>query len=401
VVPKQWLPFLGGLFLIGAVLRFPFLVTFSVSLAVLIGVASWWRRRALDDVSYQRKPYFRRAFPGERVRLQLEIENRKLLPLSWLQVEDPWARAVGPEDESILAPSHIMERGFLTHVFSLRWYERARRRYTLLFRKRGMYKIGPALLRSGDPLGMYEQTRKYGPVEYLTVFPELVSLSELDLPAEDPFGDRRSRRRVFEDPNRPMGVREYCPEDSFRRIHWPATARTGQLQVKVYQQTSTQVLMVCMNVATTRRHWEGVYPALMEKLVSVAATLVYHGVQAGYQVGLMSNGCLAHSDRPFSIQPGRSPDQLAHLLQALAGVTPFVTAPFERFLLKEMPKVRYGASLVIVTALTTPELIEALQRLKSRGRRLTLMSLAEEPPPNIPGIHNVHVPFKEETGERD
>jgi uncharacterized protein (DUF58 family) len=399
VAPNQWLPFLGGLFLLGALLRFPFLATFSASLAVLIGVASWWKRRALDEVSYRRKPYFRRAFPGERVGLQLEVENRKLLPLSWLRVEDPWARAVGPEDESILTPSHIMERGFLTHVFSLRWFERARRRYTLLFRKRGMYKIGPALLRSGDPLGMYEQTREYGPVEYLTVFPELVPLSELDLPAEDPFGDRRSRRRVFEDPNRPMGVREYRPEDSFRRIHWPATARTGQLQVKVYQPTSAQVLMVCMNVTTARRHWEGVYPALMERLVSVAATLVYHGVQAGYQVGLMSNGCLAHSDRPFSLQPGSSPDQLAHLLQALAGVTPFVTAPFEKFLLREMPKVRYGASLVIVTALTTPELIESLQRLKSRGRRLTLLSLAEEQPPNIPGIRNVHIPFKEKFGE--
>jgi uncharacterized protein (DUF58 family) len=81
-------------------------------------------------------------------------------------------------------------------------------------------------------------------VEKVTVFPEMISLSDINLQAEDPFGDRRSRRRLFEDPNRPMGVREYHPEDELRHIHWPATARTNQLQVKVYQPVSSQVMML-------------------------------------------------------------------------------------------------------------------------------------------------------------
>ena len=135
-------------------------------------------------------------------------------------------------------------------MFSLRWFERARRSYILLFRKRGIYAIGPARLDSGDLFGIFEQVKEVGPNQTLTVFPTLLPFSEMGFPAEDPFGDRRSRRRLFEDPNRPMGVREYRPEDSFRRIHWPATARTGQLQVKVYQPTSGQVMMVCLNVST-------------------------------------------------------------------------------------------------------------------------------------------------------
>jgi uncharacterized protein (DUF58 family) len=192
-----------------------------------------------------------------------------------------------------------------------------------------------------------------------------------------------------------MGVRDYRPEDGFRRVHWPATARTGQLQVKVYQPTSTQTLVLCLNVSTYPRHWEGVYPAMFEQLLSLAGTLLSHGIERGFRVGLISNGCLSNSDQAFRIPPGRSPMQLGRLLQALAGATPVVVASFERFLLREIPRVPYGATILVVTAVVTPELVETLARLKKHERQLTLLSLADEPPPNIPGVRAIHLPFNE------
>ncbi len=394
--PRRWLPLLGILIVFGVLLKVPMLVALPTMLAVIIGIASWWNKHALDNVVYRRRPYYRRAFPGEEVPLTIEIENRKLLPLSWLRVQDPWPKAVGPVEENLLAPTHVPTEGMLVNVFSLRWFERARRTYRLKFRQRGVYPVGPARLQSGDLFGMYETLREAGPVERLTVFPALLPAEELDLPAEDPFGDIRSRRRLFEDPNRPMGVREYRPEDEFRRVHWPATARTGELKVKVYQPTSAQVMVVCLNIATFERHWEGTHPALLERLVQAAATLVQQGVESGYQVGLISNGALSNSDQPFRIPPGRSPRQLAHLLEALAGVTPLVTAGFERYLLREVPRVPFGATLVIVTAITSPALAEALLRIQQRGRKITLISFAQQPPPEIPRVRSVHVPFREE-----
>jgi uncharacterized protein (DUF58 family) len=134
---------------------------------------------------------------------------------------------------------------------------------------------------------------------------------------------------------------------------------------------------------------------LLERLLSVAATLVSQGLQDGYRVGLISNGCLANSDQPFRIPPGRSPQQLAYLLQALAGVTPVVVAPFEQFLLREVPRVPYGATLLIVTAVTSPGLAENLLRLKKHERQLTLLSLAQESPPRLPGVRSIHLPFYE------
>lgn len=393
--PRRWIPLMGIFIVLGLFLEVPMLVALPTMLIVVLAIATWWKNRALNGVVYIRRPYYRRAFPGETVPLKLEIENRKLLPLSWLRVQDPWPRAVGPVDEELLAPTHLVAEGLLTNVFSLRWYERARREYTLKFRKRGVYTVGPVRLQSGDLFGMYEDIRDVGPTETLTVFPELLPLRALDLPAEDPFGDIRSRRRLFEDPNRPMGVRAYHPEDEFRRVHWPATARTGELQVKVYQPTSAQVLVLCLNVATFSRHWEGTNNALLEHMVQAAATICSQGIESGYSVGLVSNGALSNSDQPFRIPPGRSPRQLAHLLETLAGVTPLVTAQFERYLLREAPRVPFGASLVILTAVNSDELGEALLQLKRHGRKVNLVSFAREAPLPVPGVRMTHLPFRE------
>jgi uncharacterized protein (DUF58 family) len=392
---KRGLPILLLLLILGIALKEPFLVTLATAILVIIGFAWWWKERSLRGVSYKRFFHYTRGFPGEIIDLKVEVENRKLLPISWLRVQDDWERGVGPEDEEILAPSYIQDRGYLTNIFSLHWNEKARRSYKLLLRNRGIYSLGPARLDSGDLFGIFEKRQEIGGHEYLTVFPSLFPFPQLNFPAEDPFGDRKSRQRIFEDPSRPMGIREYRPEDSFRRIHWPATARTGQLQVKVYQPTTGQVMMVCLNVSTFARHWEGVYPELMEYLIKFAATIIDEGIQQGYKVGLVANGCLAHADQPFRIPPGRSPQQLAVLLQALAGVTSVVTANFERFLLKEVPRVQYGATLIILTAVTTPELASTLIQLRQHERRITLVSLAKEAPPFIPGIRTIHQPFQE------
>ena len=392
---KRWLPVIGFFFYLGLVLRSPFLIALSTTIVVVLALAHWWQKYSLYGIKYRRRFHYTRAFPGEVFPVKLEIENRKLLPLTWLRVQDPWPEAVGPEDENVLSPSHISDEGLLVHVMSLRWYERTRRTYDLLFRKRGVYKLGPVRVTSGDIFGMYEQSGNIDTIDELTVFPSLAPLHRLDLPPESPFGDRRSRRRLFEDPHRPMGVREYHPEDSLRRVHWPATARTSQLQVKVFQPTSAHVMVLCLNVSTYHRYWEGVYPALLEHLLSVTATLVSQGVQDGYRVGLISNGCLANSDQPFRIPSGRSPRQLAYLLQALAGVTPVVVAPFEQFLMREIPRVPYGATLLIVTAVTSPKLAETLLRLNKHERQLTLLSLAQRPPPKLPGIRDIHMPFDE------
>lgn len=391
---SRWIPFLIVLFFWGAILSSPWLITFSVVVAVVIGLAYLWRRHSLDNLVYQRRLHYHRGFPGERTPLKIIVENRKWLPVSWLRTIDPWNRAVAPENEDALAPSHIHDQGLLVNLYSFRWFEKTIRDYTLLFRRRGYYPIGPVVLESGDLFGLYEQTLEKGKPEYLTVFPELLPLQSLNLPTEDPFGELRSRRRVFEDPNRTIGVRPYQPEDDFRRIHWNATARTGSLQVKVYQPVSSRVLMVCLNISTSSQPWMGIYQELFEYLIKVCATLVYEGVHAGYSVGLLSNSYVIQSDRPLRILPGRSMEHLALLLQSLASITPYTVMPFEAYLGRSLSQLPFGATLVAVTALLPATLIETFLRLRRYHNHTTIISLDAIPPPDLPGIRTVYIPFE-------
>jgi uncharacterized protein (DUF58 family) len=395
MLSASWLQLLVVIFLFGAAARVPWLVYFATAVGAVFGAAEWWRRRSLDGVSYQRRMRYRRGFPGEQLELSIEVENRKPLPLSWLRASDPWPGSISPEGETLPPDPHQHLAGSLVNVYSLRWFERVRRPVTLLLRERGIYPLGPVELESGDLFGIYRSTVERTGQEYVTVFPELLPMNLLQLKADDPFGDRSARRPLFEDPNRTMGVRRYHPEDGFRRIHWPATARTGELQSRVYQPVTARVMAVCLNVATGHQPWLGYSPGLLELMVKAAATLAYAGVQAGTEVGLYSNGCLAHADQPFRIPPGRTPAHLAALLQALAGATPYVGQPFEKFLLRAQAEIPYGASLVILTALLPPSLQDVLLRLRQYRPSIRLYLVGPEPPPSLPGINCLHLPYIE------
>lgn len=391
---RVWYLILSLTFLAGIFFGLFWLSAFSLSIGALLLTAHLWRNGSLVKVEYHRRWRFHRGFPGEKIEVQIVIKNRKILPLSWLRATDPWPLAVGPEDQGILAPYFISDTGLLVNLCSLRWHDAISRSYLLELRQRGIFAIGPVTLSAGDPFGFFEQSIEQTNQQYLTVFPEILPLVSLQLQAEDPFGDRRSRRRLFEDPNQPMGIRDYLPGDAFRRIHWAATARTGNLQVKVYQPVSSRVMLVCMNVTTTSQPWLGSNTQVLEQLVKVSASLIYHSAQDGYAVGLISNGCLAHADRPFSILPGRSTEQLALLLQTLAAVTPFTTAPFESFLVKTMGAIPFGAVLVIVTAIVNPLLVQTLLRIRQYRTHTTLISLETTPPPDLPGIRTIHLPLQ-------
>ena len=84
---------------------------------------------------------------------------------------------------------------------------------------------------------------------------------------------------------------------------------------------------------------------------------------------------------------------MVHLLEALAGVTPIVVAPIEQYLIREIPRVPYGSTLMVLTALTSTKLAETLLKLKRHERQITLVSLAEDPPPEMFGIRCIHMPM--------
>jgi uncharacterized protein (DUF58 family) len=137
----------------------------------------------------------------------------------------------------------------------------------------------------------------------------------------------------------------------------------------------------------------GFEPELLERAVSVAASIANHGFQQSWAVGVYANGSVPNSDQPIRVQPGRSPEQLAHMLEALAAVTDFATSGIELMMLRQSPSLPWAATIVLVTAVVTDEIMVALLRLKEAGRRVVLISLADEPPPKgLGNLLSYHIP---------
>ena len=102
---KIWFPILIFIFFLGAYTSNAWLVAISVVVAVFINIAIYWNKHSLDHITYTRKWHYRRGFPKEKTDLRLEVENRKILPISWLRISDIWPESAAPNDGKILRAS--------------------------------------------------------------------------------------------------------------------------------------------------------------------------------------------------------------------------------------------------------------------------------------------------------
>jgi uncharacterized protein (DUF58 family) len=389
---EAWIALAVMLTIFGLVFRQRNLMLVAVLLLTIVPIAWLWNKLALSGLCYERIFSERRAFQGETLEFTLRVSNWKLLPVGWLQIEDQFPLDVPLLGEELLA-SQSSSFGHLSTAFSLRWYEGVSRRYRLDCPRRGFYRFGPAHLKSGDIFGLFSQEGWQQEVDWLIVYPKVVPIAQLGLLSKEPFGETKARQRIFEDPMRTVGVREHQPEDSFRHIHWKATARQQRLQARVYEPTTSFNLIIFLNVATFPKHWQGTDPVLLERAISVAASIASYGAGQRYTVGVMANGSVPHSDQPIKVLPSRDPKQLARILEALAAVTGFATSSIENLLLAESPKLPWGATLVVVTGVVSEELVVTLLRLRDVGRRLVLVSLDQKPlDQELEGILCYHIP---------
>ncbi len=341
-------------------------VALAIILLSTLLLTRFWSRNALRAVQYSRQFSPERAFPGDELRFTARLANRKLLPLPWVEVEE---RVSWPTTSvSISEPEEaVFSEGRLGMAGSVSWHERIDWRYRLLCRRRGVFRLGPARVTSGDPFGFFPRSTTIPNEEKLVVYPRLVPIDQIDLPAGFPLGETKAERWIFEDPSRMMGVREYRPEDSLRRIHWKATARRQQLQVKLHEPTTT--VQIALFLATDSFNSEEAF----EKAVSITASLAHALSERRLPVGLYVNGGSSDSKSPMEIPPGRSAEQLTVILEALAGVEAVSCVPTARYLPETIDRLPWGSSAILVAG----DMIEAyagtVQGLLDTGRRATVV----------------------------
>ena len=400
---RTWPPLILFLLALSAALGHSALLLITILASTAASLAWLWNHFVLRRVEYTRKLAAGRAFVGERVAVSVAVTNRKLLPIPWLRVDDVFPNTLtllahnsdGWSDHK-LKPSAVPGWTFLSHLATLGPYERTSWTYEIDCVQRGFYFFGPTEIRSGDILGFFSQRQRRKTPGRLIIYPRVQPLPELGFPGKEPFGEKKLTRHLVKDPVRIVGVRDYHPKDSIKRVHWKASARAGELQVKVYEPTITQQLVMFLNVASFPQTWRGIIPEHQEQAISVAASIAYHAVERRYAVGLVANGNVPHSDQPIKVPANRAPDQLTRVLESLAAVTGFATTPIERLLDIQGPRLALGATLVVITTVVTEGMLTNMLRLRDAGRRLVLVSMDPGFQTEAPSdIVTYHIPLAE------
>lgn len=324
-----------------------------------------WMRRSLGSVQMVRD-LPARAFAGEIIDARLHLHNRSWLPLPWLQIQEA-------------VPLELKDQLNYRSVTSVGGHSTVEQPYRLACKKRGYYQVGPLSLRSSDIFGFVEARWDEARPATLIVYPQVVPLERLGLPSRSPFGSLPGRRQLLEDPARMAGVRAYTAGDSLRRIHWKASAHSGDLLVKKLQ--PSMAVPVSMLLDLNR----DAYPTRSlvgssEWAITVAASLASALTAQRQAVGLATNGLDALAGVTAAALPARSgEEQLMSILSLLARIqVQSAGAPLAEWLGRQTATLAWGTTLVVITPHLDEAALWALHGVFRRGSSVLVLVCATD-----------------------
>lgn len=172
-------------------------------------------------------------------------------------------------------------------VPSLRPGEAHELQYTVRSHTRGVHRIGPLGVRVRDPFGLTLRTAAVSGEAEVIVLPRVVPL-----PAGRSLGSGMGSEgsvphMVALHGEDDQTVREYRDGDDLRRIHWPATARTGDLMVRQEDRPAKRRAVVVLDSRSSGHAGSGRHSSF-EWCVTTAASVTAHVGDAGYALHLLT-----------------------------------------------------------------------------------------------------------------
>ncbi|GAB4332384.1 MAG: DUF58 domain-containing protein [Candidatus Abyssubacteria bacterium] len=331
---------------------------------------------------------------GDKLEVTLTVRNTGGLPIPWVLVEE-------------LLPGKMPVTGERARLFTLGPHKEKKMVYQIVLNRRGYHRIGPALLEAGDLFGFFRRYKTLAAADYVTVFPAVEHIMEFDIAARRPMGTVKVTNKIFEDPTKIIGVREYVPGDPFNRIHWKTTARTGTLYSKVYE--PSKVLGATFILDFHRSGYRGMQGHERGELaVTTVASLADYITGANEQVGLVTNGRDLAEVARYEAQPLLGKIRRQIVSTASASEKPRSLAPLiiptrksaeqGRLMLETLARLDYTDGLTIdkaleysiqrlgrdsATLVVAPELTDALALslgiLKEAGYLVSLFIIQNEP----------------------
>lgn len=257
-----------------------------MALAVTGLASRLWGLRSLGAMEATARPERETLSVGQNVTVHYTLKNNKALPLVWVELmQDVPVR-------DCLAP----DAGFVRRRFSAEETARTGRSEAYLRRfsfvmgystlewdtvwtgqRRGVYRPGNLVLRSGDGFGLTQSSGEVSGLagRMLVVWPQLVPVATWPF-LRHVWTGATGKAGWSEDPTVMRGERAYQPGDPWKRIDWRTAARTDELMVRQYDTITPLSVLFILDAASLEDAEEGI-----SLLASVIHALSAQGIDCG------------------------------------------------------------------------------------------------------------------------
>ena len=332
-----------------------FRVAYVVGLAVPL--MYFWTHSMANDLEVEVVRITHRITAGQPLQGRIALRSTTWVPKVWLEVDDP-ASIPGHHSRRIVT---LGSRGVAA------W------RYATPARRRGLYEIGPLTVTASDPFGFFRVTRRFGQTATVLVYPNAPELANFYVPPANLPGEGRLRRRTHNVTPNFAGLRAYEPGDSYNRIHWPATARTGELMVKIFELDPASDVWIVLDLEAAVHAGDDPDDNTEESAVSIAASIARHFIGAHRSIGMMSFGADLRID-----EPDRGANQYTRLLESLALARADGDVSIDRLLLEESRRFGRHTTVIALTPSTDQAWPLPLMSLAARGVKVAAVLLEAE-----------------------
>ncbi|QMV40523.1 DUF58 domain-containing protein [Cohnella cholangitidis] len=286
---------------------------------------------------------------GMRLQVKLRMQIPGFWPLPYIIVREKLVRSTGGE-------SQLYEMSFVPD-----YKRRGEVQFETAPLRRGRYEFHQTDCSTRDIFGLFEHRGSFEQPLHIQVLPRTIALKDWKL-------FRKSQRGVFQHTFNSLwarettqidGVREYIHGDRLSRIHWNATAKTGQWKSKEFEREALpRVVFVLDRKASS-------YPAAeqFELAVSAAASMLELTIAKGMPIGFVSSGATS-----YWFGEGRSPVSRDEVLQHLVDVEADGTQSLGDQLCQVAERYEPGIHVVIIGSSTDEQTVKAMGALE--GKRM-------------------------------
>jgi len=342
------------LFVSGLATGFDLAVRLNYVLGLVVVIAYIWAKWGTGRLTARIERPQGDLSVGDELRETITIRNSGGLPRAWLEVEDVTDIPGVSLGRVVSMPGIVTFRRVDASV-----------RLT----KRGDYTLGPLVIRSADPFGIFPQEKRLAGARPLKVYPQILDIPDYVTPSAELSGEHARRRRSLTLSPEVSSVREYQPGDAISRIHWPSTARTSQLMVKLFDRGRAGEVWIVFDQHHRYQAGEGA-ESTDEYGATIAASTAHRYLSIQIPVGYV-----AHGGRSLVMVPERGATQHQAIFDHLASSKPTGSRELFDSLADVERELGRSSSVVVITASPDGDWVDALINLQQRGIRTSTVLL--------------------------